>query len=393
MEFDRHRGRIVPPPPRPRRGDAPLARFFNRAWRYVWPVLASLALAAAVTVILLWQDSAYEEGLRFKNQWAFFLLALVPLVTTLDLIVARWKVARLVYSRLDIVRAVRVRGIGVYLRKVPPVLRGACVALVVLAIARPQATAIREESEVEGIDIVMTLDMSFSMKAADVRPTRLDAAKEVIDDFITRRVNDRIGMVVFGREAYTLCPPTLDYNVLRNLVADLELGTVDGRGTAIGNGVGTSINRLRKSDADSKAIVLLTDGSNNQGNISPGQAADFARALGIRIYTILMGREENSPVEIDKDMFGRAIFGTQQFPVNPELLRKMSERTGGAFYEANDRGELERSFHDILDALEKTKISDVGVVYAETFPRFLLPALILLLFELALRLTRLRKNP
>jgi Ca-activated chloride channel family protein len=356
-------------------------------------MLAGLALASVVVLVILWRDAAYAEGLRFKNEWAFFLLLVVPLLSILDLLVARWKVARIAFPRVDLVRTLGWKGFGVYLRKVPTVLRAAAVALVVLAIARPQATAIREEAEVVGIDIAMTLDMSYSMKAADVSPTRLDAAKAVIDDFITRRVNDRIGMVVFGREAYTLCPPTLDYNVLRNLVAELELGTVDGRGTAIGNGVGTSINRLRKLDGESKVIVLLTDGSNNQGNISPSQAADFARALGIRIYTILMGRDENSPVEIDKDLFGRAIFGTQQFPVNPELLRQMSERTGGAFYEATDRAELERSFHEILDTLEKTKISDVGVVYAETFPRFLLPALLLLLIELALRLTRLRRNP
>jgi len=375
------------------RGDTPLYRGIRRIWGFLWPLLAGLALAAVVVLVILWRDAAYAEGLRFKNEWAFFLLLVVPLLSILDLLVTRWKVARIAFPRVDLVREMDWRGFGVYLRKVPTVLRAAAVALVVLAIARPQATAIREEAEVVGIDIAMTLDMSYSMKAADVSPTRLDAAKAVIDDFITRRVNDRIGMVVFGREAYTLCPPTLDYNVLRNLVAELELGTVDGRGTAIGNGVGTSINRLRKLDGESKVIVLLTDGSNNQGNISPSQAADFARALGIRIYTILMGRDENSPVEIDKDLFGRAIFGTQQFPVNPELLRQMSERTGGAFYEATDRAELERSFHEILDALEKTKISDVGVVYAETFPRFLLPALLLLLIEIALRLTRLRRNP
>ena len=377
----------------PERGDLPLYRGIARVWGFLWPILAGLALAAVVMLVILWRDAAYAEGLRFKNEWAFFLLLVVPLLSVLDLLVVRWKVARIAFPRVDIARDLGWKGFGVYLRKVPTVLRAAAVALVVLAIARPQATAIREEAEVVGIDIAMTLDMSFSMKAADVSPTRLDAAKAVIDDFITRRVNDRIGMVVFGREAYTLCPPTLDYNVLRNLVSELELGTVDGRGTAIGNGVGTSINRLRKLDGESKVIVLLTDGSNNQGNISPSQAADFARALGIRIYTILMGRDENSPVEIDKDLFGRAIFGTQQFPVNPELLRQMSERTGGAFYEATDRAELERSFHEILDALEKTKISDVGVVYAETFPRFLLPALLLLLLEIALRLTRLRRNP
>ncbi len=380
-------------PQPPERGDTPLYRGLARIWGFLWPILAGLALAAIVMLVILWRDAAYAEGLRFKNEWAFFLLLVVPLLSIMDLLVVRWKVARIAFPRVDIVRGLGWKGLGVYLRKVPTVLRAASVALVVLAIARPQATAIREEAEVVGIDIVMTLDMSFSMKAADIDPTRLEAAKAVIDDFITRRVNDRIGMVVFGREAYTLCPPTLDYNVLRNLVAELELGTVDGRGTAIGNGVGTSINRLRKLDGESKVIVLLTDGSNNQGNISPSQAADFARTLGVRIYTILMGRDENSPVEIDKDLFGRAIFGTQQFPVNPELLRQMSERTGGAFYEATDRSELERSFHEILDTLEKTKISDVGVVYAETFPRFLLPALLLLLLEIGLRLTRLRRNP
>jgi Ca-activated chloride channel family protein len=390
MDYGRHDLRRPRPP---RRGDAPLVHFFRRFWSYAWPTLAALAVSGVSLMALLWMDAAYEEGMRFKHPWAFLLLVLVPVVTSFDLLEARFKAARLPYPRVDLVRSARYRGMGVYLRKVPAVLRGACVALVVMAVARPQATAIREESEVEGIDIVVTLDMSFSMKAADVKPTRLAAAKEVIDDFIVRRLNDRIGMVVFGREAYTLCPPTLDYGVLRNLVAELELGTVDGRGTAIGNGVGTAINRLRRSDAESKTIVLLTDGSNNRGNISPSQAADFARTLGIRIYTILMGREENSPVEIDKDLFGRAIFGQQRFPVNPELLRKMSERTGGAFYEATNRGELERSFHEILDALEKTRISDVGVVYAETFPRFLLPALLFLFLELALRLTRLRKTP
>ena len=384
-------GRLMPSPAP--RGDSPLYEFLVRVWEYLWPVLAGLALGSLVLLYSLWHDVAFSEGLKFKNPWAFALLVLVPAAVLFDMLPHRWKVARLVYPRVDLALAIEWKGLGVYLRKVPAVLRAATIALVVLAVARPQATAIREESEVEGIDIVVTLDMSFSMKAADVRPTRLGAAKEVVDDFITRRLNDRIGMVVFGREAYTLCPPTLDYNVLRNLVSELELGTVDGRGTAIGNAVGTALNRLRRTDGETRVIVLLTDGSNNMGNISPAQASDFARALGVRIYTILMGKEENSPIELDKDLFGRAIFGTQRFPVNPDLLRKMSERTGGAFYKATNRGELERSFHEILNALEKTKISDVGVVYAETFPRFLLPALVLLLVEIALRLTRLRKSP
>ncbi len=360
---------------------------------YAWPVLASLGIAGAVVLGLVWYDSVYAEGLRFKYPWVLLALLGVPAAVVLDLAVVRWKVARLSWPRVDVAKRLESPGLAVRLRKVPSVLRGASIALVVLALARPQATAIRDESEVEGIDIILTLDMSFSMKAADVKPSRIEAAKQVADGFVTRRLNDRIGIVVFGREAYTACPPTLDYSALRSLLQGLALGDVDGRGTAIGNAVGTALNRLRRSDAETKVVVLVTDGANNQGNISPNQAADFARALGVRIYTILMGKDENSPVEIDKDLFGRAIFGQQQFPVNPELLRKMSERTGGRFYEAANRGELERSFHDILDALEKTKLADVGVVYAETFPRFLLPAILLFAIEIALRLTRLRKSP
>ncbi|MFH1436830.1 MAG: VWA domain-containing protein, partial [Pseudomonadota bacterium] len=301
--------------------------------------------------------------------------------------------AAMIFTRLDVLKRLPGRLRARFMVFAPGLMRAAAAGLVVFAIARPQATAIREEAEVEGIDIVMTLDMSNSMKAADIKPTRLQAAKAVIDDFVKRRVNDRIGVVIFGRDAMTLCPVTLDYNVVRNLVQSLQLGNIDGRGTAIGNALGNAINRLRKSTAETKVIVLLTDGANNQGNVSPSQASEFAKALGIKIYTILAGRHDETPVETDTDFFGRSIFTAASFPVNPELLEDISRQTGGKFYEAQDRRALEESFHSILDSLEKTKISDVSVVYAETFGRFLLPAILLFLLEIFFRFTLGRKSP
>lgn len=245
----------------------------------------------------------------------------------------------------------------------------------------------------EGIDIVMTLDLSLSMKAADLEPTRLEAAKAVVQDFIKRRKNDRIGSVIFAENAYTLCPLTLDYSILANMINDLKLGAIAGNATAIGNAVGVSINRLRKSEAKSKVIILLTDGTSNAGNISPEQATLFAQTLGIKIYTVLMGRQDMAPVSTGLDFFKQQIFGTQNVPINRELLVKMSEETGGAFFEATDRKALESSFHSILDALERSRIADQGVVYAEIFGRYLWIAVVLVILELALGAFVLRRMP
>lgn len=382
------------PPARKKKRDADsLLKFFRRAWSLFWPLLLSFAIVGIVYLVVSRYAYFHEEGLRFHNRWAFFFFLGMPLVLIYEIYLRAEVSAKIVFTRVDVLKNLPGKTRTKILINIPGILRAAAVGLVVFAIARPQATAIREEAEVEGIDIVMTLDLSNSMKAADIKPTRLSAAKVVIDDFIKRRVNDRIGIVVFGRESLTLCPLTLDYNIARNLVRALELGNIDGGGTAIGNALGTAINRLRKSNAETRVIVLLTDGSSNQGNVSPQQASEFAKTLGIKIYTILAGRQEETPVEIDTDFFGRAIFGKARFPVNPELLKKISLQTGGKFYTAQDRKSLEQSFHSILDALEKTRISDVGVVYAETFPRFLIPALLLFLFELVFRFTISRKSP
>ena len=178
------------------------------------------------------------------------------------------------------------------LRDLPTVLRLAAVVLVGVALARPQSSRASDDLELEGIDIVIALDLSGSMQETDLVPNRLEAAKMVIQDFVRRRPSDRIGLVVFGREAYTHIPLTLDHGTFLRMLGELRLGIIDGNGTAIGNGIGVALNRLRKSDARSKVIIVLTDGENNAGNISPEQAARYAETLKVKIYTILAGDSE-----------------------------------------------------------------------------------------------------
>src|SRR5262249_26972515 len=263
--------------------------------------------------------------------------------------------------------------------------RLSAVGLCVFALARPQTTSPDKDVEVEGIDIVIALDLSNSMEETDVVPNRIEAAKQVIDDFVKRRRNDRIGLVVFGREAFTHCPLTLDYSALRQMISELHLGVVDGRGTAIGNALGVALNRLRRSDAQSKVVILLTDGDNNAGNISPLQAARFAQSLGVRVFTVLVGQNDDSP-----EPPALARIPHRRYPVNPKLLEQIATMTGGTPYLATDRVALEQRFHQILEELDKSKLRDRGTVTAEVFPRFVWPAFFLLLAEAALSLTRFR---
>src|SRR4051812_1935668 len=208
----------------------------------------------------------------------------------------------------------RKRGIVARLRDLPMVLRLLSVVLVGVALARPQSARRDDDLEIEGIDIVVTLDLSGSMEETDLVPNRLEAAKVVIQDFVRRRASDRIGLVVFGRDAYTYIPPTLDHGTFLRMLAELHLGIIDGKGTAIGNGLGVALARLRRSDAHSKVIILLTDGDSNAGNISPLQAAGYAQKMGVKVYTILAGDNDSS------DTPASAGAARQRYPVNPKLL-------------------------------------------------------------------------
>jgi Ca-activated chloride channel family protein len=291
---------------------------------------------------------------------------------------------------------------------VPGVARSIAVALFALALARPMATVQPETSSESGIDIVIVLDLSGSMRAvfdappgapgaavtsSARRPTRLDTAKLVIRDFISRRKTDRIGVVVFGRAAYVLSPPTLDYHLLDLLVDRMSLDVIDGSGTAIGDAVGVATARLRRSDARSKAIVLLTDGDSNAGAIAPEYGAHLANVVGSRIFTIQIGDGDDVDVQDGLDLFGQPHYARAHFPVNPALLRKLADDTGGQSYVATDGRALAASMHDVLDKLEKTRFEASSALYRDLFPLLLAPAVLLVALDALLRALVLRRFP
>jgi Ca-activated chloride channel homolog len=279
---------------------------------------------------------------------------------------------------------------------VPPVLYALAVACSALALAQPRIrTSAAEDVSVQGIDIVLALDVSTSMLAADFQPKdRISVAKEVVGNFIKSRTNDRVGLVVFAGEAYTQCPLTLDYNVVLDILKDVRCGVIED-GTAIGNALATAVNRLRESDAKSKVIVLITDGGNNAGNIAPEQAAQLAKQFGIKVYTILVGKGGKVPYPVGRDLFNEPAYQMVDIDVNPELLKEIAKTTDGQMYVATDKATLEQHFKDILDKLEKSKIIE-GARYAqyeELFSVALLPALLLSAVGLFLQSTLLRTTP
>jgi len=365
----------------------------RRGWAIGWLLLA---LFAGFVFSLRYLESRYQllitdEQLRFERPWAALLLLAAPIAWFARVSIQRMSRPRLQFSRGSALKTSKGSWRG-RLTDLPNALRAVALVLLVVGLAGPQSIHARDTAEVSGIEIVLTLDMSRSMEAADIRPTRFNATKAVVSDFIERRPNDRIGAVVFGLDAYTLLPLTTDREALRTAIRGLELDQIDGQGTAIGNAVGVSLNRLKRSRAKSKVIILLTDGESNAGNVSPSQAADLAHAMGVKIYPILMGVSSAAPVQRGTGLFGRAIFGTANYPVNPELLQEMADKTGGEFFLVSDREALEQSFHQILDQLEKTDIEDAGRMYTELFPAFVGPALVFLVIEL-LALLWLRRWP
>jgi Ca-activated chloride channel family protein len=272
----------------------------------------------------------------------------------------------------------------------------AALALTALGLARPQSREReRERQAVEGIDIVIALDLSTSMRAADFKPQdRITVAKQVLKDFIGRRRSDRIGLVVFAGDAYTQAPLTLDHEILRALVDQIRIGVIED-GTAIGNAIATAVNRLRESDAKSKVVILITDGDNNAGQVSPREAAGMARALGIRVFPILVGKGGVVPYPVGVDFLGQPVYQPMPFAVNPELLQEIARITGGAYANAGDKAELERGLQDVLDRLEKSRIFEASATsrVAELFPRLLWPAFALAALGLLLGLTRWRSFP
>ncbi|HZX94077.1 MAG TPA: VWA domain-containing protein [Myxococcales bacterium] len=333
-------------------------------------------------------------GLSFAHPWALVgLLAAVAAAWLLE--VRRRRLPRLVLPESSAARAVPPSR-WARLWWLPGGLLVAAIALTSIGLSDPRLRATRRQDlAVEGIDIVVAFDLSTSMLAADFRPKdRITVAREVLKSFIASRQNDRIGLVVFAGEAYTQCPLTLDYRVLENLLDQVRTGVIVD-GTAIGNALGTAVNRLRESDARSRVIILITDGDNNSGNVSPMQAAGIAKDLGIKVYTILIGKGGRVPYPTGTDLFGRTTYEPVEIDVNPELLQQIARTTGGAYYPATDKESLESGLYAVLDSLEKSKIYDAtgSGHYDEWYARFFLPAALCGLIGVALRGTRLSGAP
>jgi Ca-activated chloride channel family protein len=265
-------------------------------------------------------------------------------------------------------------------------------ALGILALARPQRGTQEEEVLTEGVDIVLALDASGSMAAEDFEPrNRFAVAKLVVGKFVEGLRHDRAGLVVFAAKAYTRCPLTLDYGALQTVLTGIELGTIED-GTAIGNALATSLNRLRESKAKSKVIILVTDGINNRGEIQPIDAAKMAQALGVKIYTVGVGSSGIARIPVNDPVYGK-IYADMQVEIDEDSLKQIAGLTKGLYYRATDRPSLERIFEDI-GRLEKTKIKvKTYTHYNERFGDFLVPALVLALLGTIAGYTRFKKIP
>jgi Ca-activated chloride channel family protein len=307
------------------------------------------------------------------------------------------QVAAVRYSSIDTLQRLRPSRL-VYLRRVVEGLRLLTIALLIMAMARPQTGRKHTEVRTEGIDIVLVMDTSGSMQALDLdadrpikhRRNRLDVAKAVVDKFVQGRKNDQIGLVVFGSEAFTQCPLTLDHGILATFLERVEIG-VAGDATAIGSAIGTAVKRLRDSQAESKVIILLTDGRSNAGSLDPRKAAEIAKTFDIKIYAIGAGTRGKAPFVVDS-FFGKQVV-YESVEIDDAMLEEIARETGGAYFRAEDKAALE-SIYDEIDELETTEITtDTYMEYNERFRWFLIPALALLLAEVVLLGTRFRKLP
>ncbi|MEK7289807.1 MAG: VWA domain-containing protein [Planctomycetota bacterium] len=281
-------------------------------------------------------------------------------------------------------------------RHIPGIIRVMSVILIIVALARPQSGNEQTKVLTEGIDIVLTVDVSGSMLAEDFeiggkRYNRLYVIKQVVKDFIQRRNNDRIGLVVFAGMPYTQCPMTLDYGMLLQLLERIDIGMVED-GTAIGSAIASSVDRLRNTKAKSKVIILLTDGRNNAGEIDPFTSAEIAKAFGIKIYTIGAGTKGLAPFPA-VDLFGNRVMKQVKIDIDDNALQEIAKITDGKYYRATDTKSL-LEIYEHIDKLEKTEAEVTQYTeYTELFHFFLLPAFALLLCELGLRKTKFRRIP
>jgi Ca-activated chloride channel family protein len=329
------------------------------------------------------------SDLVFIQPKFLWLLLLLPLLAAWYIFVSNRKKPTLQISSISPLQNVK-RGTLYYVQHAPFALRCVALALLFVALARPQSTSKSESVYTEGIDIVLALDISSSMLAQDFNPDRLQAAKDIGTQFVAERPNDRIGLVVFAGESFTQCPLTTDRITLINLMKDVDCGMIED-GTAIGNGLATAVARLKDSKSVSRVVILLTDGVNNRGEVAPLTAAEIAKTYGIRVYTIGIGTIGTAPYP----MMTRFGVQLQQIPVeiDEDMLRKIADMTDGKYFRATSNTKLLEIYGEI-NKLERNKVEvDSLMHHKEEYTPFALLALACLLLEILLRLTILKRIP
>jgi len=329
--------------------------------------------------------------IKFANPIFLVFILAVPLMFFFYIKKHKGQKASIRYSDLGLVKRLKPSS-RLKQRHITIFLRSLVIVLLAVALARPQSGRKFEEVLSEGIDIILVLDISGSMKAEDFKPeNRLHVAKEVIKDFIKGRQTDRIGLVVFSRQSFTQCPLTLDYGVLLNFLDKVDFGMIQD-GTAIGMAVANAVNRLRESKAKSKVIILLTDGINNAGEIDPLTAAEVAKTMKIKIYTIGAGKPGSALYPLQDPVFGKR-YVYMKNEIDEKTLREIARLTGGQYFRAKDERGL-KAIYDQISEMEKTEIKVKEYMqYNELFAQFASLGLLLFVVEIVLSNTRFRKIP
>lgn len=329
----------------------------------------------------------YFKNITFGQPWFLLLLIVIPVLIW-------WYVTKNSRRQGSIVISdVSAKGLTSWktgLRHLPFVLRLLAIIFIVAAIARPQTMFEEQNAEGEGVDIVLCIDVSGSMTAQDLTPNRLEAAKNVAIDFVNKRLTDRIAVVIFSGESFTQCPLTTDHAVLISAIENIRNGLLED-GTAIGSGLGTSVDRLRTSKSKSKVVILLTDGENNGGLIDPETAKEIAKSFQVKVYTIGVGTDGYAPQPVNTPM--GVVMQQGKVSIDEKLLKQIAGETGGKYFRAKDNASL-AGIYDEINSLEKSKVEiSTRTRYTEKFFPFVIAALALLVLEILLKFTVFRKFP
>ena len=376
--------------------------------RVLGAITATLLFLSVALVYPLAARGARWLDAKWNQPWMLFLLIVVPPIWVWSIFAKdKFRPRLRIGTVAPLLRGPR--GWRTWLRDLPGAMRSVAFVMLIIAMARPILVLTEQSAEERGIDIAIVMDLSGSMKGVidaspkdlphkidlkpGYRPTRLDTAKAVVRDFISRRNTDRIGVVVFGKDAYILSPPTLDYPLLSRMVKEMELGVIDQGGTAIGDALSVGVAQLHKSDALSKVVILITDGDNNSGKYSPEYATKLAKHADCKVYTIQIGVGDEVEVQSGVDLRGNPTYMPQRYAVNPELLQSIATETGGEAFIATDARGLSRSMHSILDSLEKTGFAAPIADHEELFSLLLIPGVFLIGLEALLRAWLLRRFP